>query len=195
MIGRLARLVLRHRRLVLGAWLLVLAVSLPAVAQLSGLLTNRFTLPGTDTHRAELILEDHFGQTSTGSFTLVVRGPPGSAPRLVPEVERAARRAAARLPTGKLASVQPVSGDVVTATIVSTLEPADAKGHTDELRDAVGRIPGATETYVTGQAAIEHDLDPVFAHDLTIGEFFVACRSRWRSSSSSSGRLRSSCPS
>jgi uncharacterized membrane protein YdfJ with MMPL/SSD domain len=174
MIGRLAGLVLRHRVVVLVAWLVVLAVSLPAVAQLSDLLTNRFTLPGTDTHRAELILEDHFGQTSTGSFTLVVRGPAGSAPRLVPEVERAARRAAAKLPTAKLASVQRVSGDVVTATIVSTLEPADAKGHTDELRDAVGRIPGATETYVTGQAAIEHDLDPVFAHDLTIGEFFVA---------------------
>jgi uncharacterized membrane protein YdfJ with MMPL/SSD domain len=152
----------------------VLVVSLPAVAKLSALLTNRFSLPGTDTHRAELILEHHFGQTTTGSFTLVVRGPPGSAPRLVPAVERAARRMAARLPTGKPAGVQPVSDDVVTATIVSSLEPADAKGHTDDLRDAVGRIPGAIETYVTGQAAIEHDLDPVFSHDLTIGEFFVA---------------------
>ena len=174
MIGRLTRLVLRHRVLVVAAWAVVLLVSLPAMAMLSSLLTNRFSLPGTDTHRAELVLEDHFGQTSTGSFTLVVRGPQGSAERLVSAVRRAAGRMAERLPTGKPAGVQAVSDSVVTATIVSSLEPADAKGHTDDLREAVGRVPGALETYVTGQAAIEHDLDPVFSHDLTIGEFLVA---------------------
>jgi uncharacterized membrane protein YdfJ with MMPL/SSD domain len=173
-VGRLTQLVLRHRIVVLLAWLAVLVVSLPAVTRLSDLLTNRFTLPGTDTHRTEVILEDHFGQTSTGSFSVVARGDrPGSARSLLPEVARAARRAAAALPTGKVASVQVVSGDVVTATVVSNLDPADAKGHTEGLRRAVGRIPGA-ETYVTGQAAIEHDLDPVFSHDLTIGEFFIA---------------------
>jgi uncharacterized membrane protein YdfJ with MMPL/SSD domain len=172
-LGRLTRYVLRHRLLVLAGWLAVLVVSLPAVAGLADLLTNRFTLPGTDTHRAEVILEDHFGQTSTGSFSIVVRGARGSAPALLPRVRRAAERAAAELPTGKVAGVQPVSDEVVTATLVSNLEPADAKGHTDDLRRAVGRIPGA-ETFVTGQAAIEHDLDPVFAHDLKIGEFFIA---------------------
>jgi uncharacterized membrane protein YdfJ with MMPL/SSD domain len=173
-IGRLTRVVLRHRVAVVVAWAVVLLVSLPAMAKLSSLLTNRFSLPGTDTHRAELILEDHFGQTSTGSFTLVVRGPPGSAERLAPAVERAASRMASGLPTGKLAGVQPVSDSVVTATIVSSLQAADAKRHTDELREAAGRVPGALETYVTGQAAIEHDLDPVFSHDLKIGEFLVA---------------------
>ena len=174
MIGRLAHLALRHRVLVLVAWAVVLLVSLPAMFKLSSLLTNRFSLPGTDTHRAELILEDHFGQTSTGSFTLVARGPAGSAQPLLPAVERAATRMAERLPTGKLVGVQAVSDSVVTATIVSSLEPADAKGHTDDLREAAGQVPGALETYVTGQAAIEHDLDPVFSHDLTIGEFLVA---------------------
>ena len=36
-----------------------------------------------------------------------------------------------------------------------------------------GTIPGA-ELYLTGQAAIEHDLDPVFANDLKVGELFIA---------------------
>ena len=168
---RLTRLVLRHRWPVLGAWAVIFAVSAAASSGLSDLLTNRFTLPGTDTHRAELILEDHFGQRSTGSFTIVAAGD-GDAEELVPEVRLAARRAAALLPTGRLVWVSAATDDVVVARIVSRLEPADSKGYTDDMRDVVGAIPGAT-TYVTGQAAIEHDLDPVFARDLLKGELIA----------------------
>lgn len=164
---------IRYRWAVLGAWVAVVLVSLVAVAGLSDLLTNRFTLPGTETAKAERILEDHFGQKTTGSFTVVVRGEPGSAGRLVPEVRTAAARAADELPTGEVAGVEPVSDAVVSARIVSNLEPADAKGHTGDMRAAAGAIPGA-ELYVSGQAAIEHDLDPVFAHDLKVGELFIA---------------------
>jgi RND superfamily putative drug exporter len=41
------------------------------------------------------------------------------------------------------------------------------------MRRAVGTIPG-THVYVTGQAAIEHDLDPVFSRDLKVGELYIA---------------------
>ena len=77
------------------------------------------------------------------------------------------------LPTSQVAAVQPISDAVVTALIVSNLEPADAKGYTDDMRAAAGEIPGA-EVFVSGQAAIEHDLDPVFAEDLKVGELFIA---------------------
>jgi RND superfamily putative drug exporter len=168
----LTRLVLRFRWLVLGAWIIVLVASGAAASGLSGLLTNRFTLPGTDTDRAETILKDHFGQRSTGSFTLVVRAD-GRARQLVPEVRAAAERASRQLPTSRVASVAPASADVVVANLVSDLEPADAKGHTAAMRAAVGTIPGAQD-WLTGQAATEHDLDPVFAEDLRKGELFIA---------------------
>jgi RND superfamily putative drug exporter len=171
--GGWTRAMIRYRWAVVVAWAVVFLVSGAAASGLSSLLTNRFTLPGTDTERAETILEDHFGQKSTGSFSVVAKGEPGSAERLVPEVRAAAQRAAKELPTGQLASVQPVSDSVVSATIVSNLDPADAKGHTDDMRAAAGEIPGA-QLYVSGQAAIEHDLDPVFAHDLKIGELYIA---------------------
>jgi RND superfamily putative drug exporter len=164
---------IRWRWVVVAVWIVVLLFSLYAMSGLSDLLTNRFSLPGTDTARAERILEDHFGQKSTGSFSIVVRGEPGSAERLLPAVEEAAMRASEVLPTSEVAAVQPVSDAVVTATIASRLEPADAKGYTDDMRSAVGTIPGA-EVYVSGQAAIEHDLDPVFADDLKVGEFYIA---------------------
>ncbi len=168
----LTRFVLRHRWPVFAAWLVVLLASGWASSGLSDLLTNRFTLPGSDTAKAERILEDHFGQKSTGSFTVVVRSP-GRAEALVPEVRAATERASAELPTSRVAGVAPVSGDVVVGTIVSELEPADAKTHTDDMRVAIGPIAGA-EVYLTGQAATEHDLDPVFEEDLQRGEFFIA---------------------
>jgi RND superfamily putative drug exporter len=164
----LTRLVLRHRLAVLGTWLVVFVVAAWAASQLSALLTNRFTLPGTDTRRAEVILEDHFGQKSTGSFTVVVESD-GRARALVPAVRAAAERAVRELPTSRLVSVRPVTEDVTVAQIVSELEPADSKGRTDEMRAAIGPIQGAT-VHLTGQAAIEHDLDPVFADDLLRGE-------------------------
>jgi RND superfamily putative drug exporter len=172
---RWTRAVIRYRWLVVAVWALVFVASGAASSGLADLLTNRFTLPGTDTYRAEALLEDHFDQKPTGSFTIVVRGGPGSARELTPAAEQAARRAAKALPTGEVASVRPASegGSVVSVLIVSNLEPADAKGHTDEMRAAAGGIPGA-DLYVTGQAAIEHDLDPVFARDLRIGELFIA---------------------
>ncbi len=164
---------LRWRWAVVALWIGILLLSFAAMAGLGDLLTNRFSLPGTDTERAEDILKEHFGQRSTGSFLVVARGAPGSAAGLVPEIEAAAERASEELPTSEVAAVRAVSSDVVTAQIVSNLEPADAKGYTDDMRDAIGEIPGV-EVLVSGQAAIEHDLDPVFERDLTVGEFFIA---------------------
>jgi putative drug exporter of the RND superfamily len=169
---RWTRLVLRHRWLVLAASLAVFVVAGWASSQLGDLLTNRFTLPGTDTQRAETILEDHFGQRTTGAFTLVVKTD-GSPATLAPAVEAAARRAAAQLPTSRVVGVQRVSDHVLTAQIVSDLEPADAKTHTAAMRKAIGELDGA-QTYLTGQAATEHDLDPVFAEDLKKGEGIAA---------------------
>jgi uncharacterized membrane protein YdfJ with MMPL/SSD domain len=170
---RLTRLVLRHRRVVLATWFAIFLVCGLASLQLADLLTNRFTLPGTDTRRAELILEDRFGQKSTGSFTIVVESQSRSAASLVPAARRAAERASEELPTSKVASVTAVSPTVVSAGIISELEPADAKTHTDAMREAAGDIPGAS-VYVTGQSAIENDLDPVFAEDLKVGELYIA---------------------
>jgi RND superfamily putative drug exporter len=97
----LTRFVLRHRLAVLVSWGVVFALSVTASLGLSDLLTNRFVLPDTDTHRAEVLLEEHFGQRSTGSFTIVVESD-GNAEALVPETRAAAARAVAELPTGPL---------------------------------------------------------------------------------------------
>jgi RND superfamily putative drug exporter len=164
---------IRFRWAVLAVWLVAVIAAGTAASGLSSLLTNRFILPGSDSQKASDILQKHFGQRPEGSFSLVVKGASGSAASLAPEVRSAATRAAQQLPTGKVAAVSSVSKDVVTASIVSQLDPAAAKVHTDAMRKAAGAIPGA-QVYLTGQPAIEHDLDPVMSNDLKVGELFIA---------------------
>jgi uncharacterized membrane protein YdfJ with MMPL/SSD domain len=168
-----ARTMIRFRWAVLGAWIVLLVTAGAASSGLSDLLTNRFVLPGAESEEAGKILEQNFGQKPEGSFSVVVQGKPGSAQTLIGPTRAAAARAAKELPTGKLVEVRPVSGDVVSASIASELQPADAKGHTEAMREAAGEVPGA-QLYLTGQSAIESDLEPVQNRDLQVGELYIA---------------------
>jgi uncharacterized membrane protein YdfJ with MMPL/SSD domain len=165
---------IRHRWVVIATWAVVFLVSGWTMSGLSKLLTNRFSIPGSDTARAEKILQDEYGRRSDGSFQIVVRAKPGGSPaQIQTAVAAAAARAVKVVPTGKLAGVQRVSDTTVQAIIVSNLEPADAKGYTKNVREAIGQIPGA-ETYVTGAAAVTYDTDKVFARDAKVGELYTA---------------------
>jgi uncharacterized membrane protein YdfJ with MMPL/SSD domain len=181
-VERLTRTVLRLRWPILGAWIALAAASFFAISGLSDLLTNRFVLPGTDTERAETILEKHFGQAPTGAFTLVAQGRPGrpgEAALLLPPLREAAGRAASALQraeprtNARVAFVQPAGHGLASAVVVTELDLADVKIYTDEVREAAGGIPGA-ELLVSGPPAVEHDLDPVFAEDIRVGEFYIA---------------------
>ncbi len=171
-IERLTRWVLRRRRTVLAAWALALVVATPLALRVPALLTNRIALPGTDSENAELLLQRHFGQSSVGSFTLVV-ATRGRAYELLRDVEAAAERAADALPGGVVVASQVIDADIAIAEIASGLDPAAAKRFTPAIRAAVAGIPDAT-AYVTGFAATEHDVETVIAEDLRRGELYVA---------------------
>src|SRR3989304_7888147 len=99
---RLTRLILRHRWPVGAGWVPVLVASVLAASQRTDLLPNRFTLPGTETRRAGVILEEHFGQSTDGTFTVVVESD-GQAQKLLPPGREAARRGAGGGGTGQRA--------------------------------------------------------------------------------------------
>jgi RND superfamily putative drug exporter len=172
-VSALAHNMIRFRWAVLAVWLVLFVAAGAAASGLPDLLTNRFVLPGAESEKTGDALEAHFGQKPEGAFTVVVKGAPGSAQKLVAPTAAAAARAAATLPSGTAVAAEPASDSVVTARIVSQLQPADAKGHTEAMREAAGSIPGA-QLYVTGQSAIEHDLEPVQNHDLKVGELYIA---------------------
>src|SRR4029077_6891538 len=67
------RLVLRFRWLVVCVWMVVLIAGALLSTRLSPLLSNDFSVPGTDSARAALVLQRHFGDRSDGSYLIVFK--------------------------------------------------------------------------------------------------------------------------
>ena len=166
--ARWTRVVLRYRWVVLGIWLVVLVSGGYASSKLTPLLSNTFTVPGTDSETARHILQQHFGDRSDGEFIVVYRVR-GAAADVRPRLERSLQRAATAVPTGEATPLRVARGGVVYGNILSTLNLAQAKNYTDDIRRALVVPPGVA-AYVSGQPAIQHDLDPIFSRDLAKGE-------------------------
>ncbi len=77
-------------------------------------------------------------------------------------------------PNGFNLARTPGGNTVVYGDVDSTLSLAQAKNYTDRVLAALGHPPGVEHVYVTGAAAIQHDLDPVFNRDLRHGELEIA---------------------
>ena len=162
---------LRFRWPILVVWLVVILAGGYATTKLSPLLSNTFTVPGTDSERVRTILQDHFGDRSDGEFLIVYKIREGTAGVRL-KLERSIRDAAKAVPSGKAAPLREAPGGVLYGSILTTFNLADAKGYTDDIKRRLTAPPGV-DAYVTGQPAIEHDLDPILNSDLAKGESIV----------------------
>jgi RND superfamily putative drug exporter len=166
---RWTRLVLRFRWPLLAAWLAAVLAGGLGATRLASLQSNVFTVPGSDSERVRALLARHFGDRADGSFTVVFRVPDSSDPALRARLAALLARAARVVPSGRAEALLPAGPHILYGDIVSTLDLAEAKRVSAELRRALGRPPGA-QAYVTGAAAIQADLDPIFSEDLRRGE-------------------------
>ncbi len=73
MYERWIRTVLRFRIAVVLVWVAVAGAGVYATTNLPPLLSNSFSVPGTDSDRARLILQDSYGDRPEGTFTVVFR--------------------------------------------------------------------------------------------------------------------------
>jgi RND superfamily putative drug exporter len=162
---RWTRAVLRFRLAVLASWVVVLVLGGAASTRLAPLLSNSFAVPGSDSERARTILAHEFGDRPDGTFVAVFRvAHPDPATRAH---LRRRLAAAARVVPGAHASELRRGGGLLFGEIDTTLDLAHAKRYTPLVRAA---LRGAPPAIVTGQPAIQHDLDPIFASDLRRGE-------------------------
>jgi putative drug exporter of the RND superfamily len=170
---RWTRLMLRYRWVVVAAWLVVLVGGGWSATKLSALLSNTFTMPGTDSESARTILKEHYGDRSDGAFTIVFSVADSRDPQQRVLLQRRIAAAAKLVPSGRAQPLVPGGSHVLYGDITSTLDLAKAKAYTDDI---LRKLPqgGGVHSYVTGQAAIQHDLDPIFDEDLRKGEFQIA---------------------
>jgi uncharacterized membrane protein YdfJ with MMPL/SSD domain len=157
------RFVIRHRRAILAGWLVLFVLGAAGAANLGGLLSNRFSVPGSESDRGLNILKDRMGDRSDGAFTLVVQG---GDPR---SAVAAAQRGAKVVPGAKAGPPLNAGSGVTYVQISTALENADASKKTPAMRRAIGTVPGA-RTYLSGYPAINHDTQSIFNEDLSRGE-------------------------
>src|SRR4051812_21365660 len=116
--------VIAHRKRIVLAWVVMFVLGGYAAANLGGLLSNRFSVPGAESERGLNLLKDRMGDRSDGSFTLVAPGVDRPADRAA--VTAAAVRAARTVRGGKAGPLQPAGRGVVYAQISTPLENQDA---------------------------------------------------------------------
>jgi RND superfamily putative drug exporter len=161
-------LVLGHRRLVLGCWLAALAAGVVVSLSLPSHLSSSFAVPDSDSQRAEQALAREFGERPAGTFTVVFRVHNAYDRQIQARLRDRLERAATVLPGGRVGTFR-VGAGAVYGDVATTLGLQQAKRYTGDLRRAL-RQDGAPQALVTGQPAIQHDLDPVLASDLRRGE-------------------------
>ena len=168
MLERWTRTVLRFRIPVLCLWVALLGLGIWSATRLSPLLSNSFAVPGTDSERARAILARNFRERTDGTFTIAFRVPNAS-DRPAQRLARRRVAAAARVvPSGRADEVRSGSG-VLFADLKTDLDLRHAKRYTKAIR-ATLRTQRGPPALVTGQPAIQHDLDSIFASDLLRGE-------------------------
>src|SRR5919108_4594761 len=163
--------VIRNRKKVLAAWLAVFVLGGLGASALGDLLSNRFSVPGSEAERGRELLSEHFGEKGDGNFTLVLEARGGSThdPEFAAAARGAARRAAEEVSGARVGPVQRASRDVAFVQIRTPLEAADAAEKTGPMRDAIGTVGGA-RTYLSGFPAIGEDTEKIYNEDLAKGE-------------------------
>jgi RND superfamily putative drug exporter len=169
----MTRCVLRFRYAVVAFWLAALIGGAIASMHLRPLLANGFGVPHSDSQVAAGILTQHFGDRSDGEYLVVFtdRRPVTGAAR--DHVQTALEQAARTVPSARAGPVQFAGPFLLYAAVDSRLDFAQAKDESAQLVRAL-RPPPGIRAYVSGQAAIQRDLDPVFSSDLHRGEFEIA---------------------
>jgi RND superfamily putative drug exporter len=159
--------VLRFRYAILGLWLTVVVAGAFAAKALPGQLASSYAVPGSESARASSALARGFGERPDGTFTVVF--PVSRAPnaRQVAALRARLERAARSLPGGHVASFR-AGGSVVYGEIATTKSLQGAKHLTEGLRRSLGT--GGPAALVTGEPAVQHDLEPRFAADLRRAE-------------------------
>ena len=82
------RRVIRHRKKIIVLWLLLFAFGAYGISNIGGLLSNRFSVPGSDAEKGLNLAKDRLHERGDGAFTLIGQTDKGEIDRLVGDLHR-----------------------------------------------------------------------------------------------------------
>jgi RND superfamily putative drug exporter len=167
MLANWTRTIIRFRALVLIIWLAILGIGVLAGAHLDSHLTTSLSVPGSQSAKADQILESAFHENVEGSFTILYKFK-NATPTQIEKYKSEIVQAVAEIPTAQVAQVKALGG-VLFASISTSFDLSTGATFTSKLRAALHKN-GLTEALVSGPPAIKSDVTPILGSDLRRGE-------------------------
>ena len=143
---------------------MLVVAGLAGALRLTPLLSGGFSLPGTDSSKVDAILAADYSASTQSPYVLVVRSDSER-----PLLRLVAARTAAILPGGRVERDVPLPAGGAAAFVTSRLSGSRAQAEIGPITKLVG-----PRVLVTGDAAVQHELAPVLARSLRIGELYFA---------------------
>jgi uncharacterized membrane protein YdfJ with MMPL/SSD domain len=171
---RWSRAVIANRKKIIAGWLVLFVLGGYAASHLGDLLSNRFSVPGSDAERGLDLAKEKFNERGDGAFTLVFQTerPIAGTPAYRRLAAGATAKAAGAVEGASAGPVLRASPHLAYAQINTPLENEDAAKETPAVRAAVPQLPGTT-TYLSGFPAINHDTQKIYNEDLAKGELIA----------------------
>lgn len=159
--------ILRFRTPVILLWSLASLLGLWGAHDLTGRLTTSLSVPGSDSAKADRILQGAFGENYEGTFTVLLHFKNATKQELLNYEEKVVQ-AAATIPSARV-SQQKAVGGYLASSISTDFSLTRAAVFTDQLRSSL-KSEGLAAAQVTGPPAIYRDVTPVLSRDLHRGE-------------------------
>ena len=167
MLKSVTRFSIRYRTPVVAMWLAVIAAGIFSSATLSSRLTTSLTVPGSESDRAELVINSAFHEKSEGLITITYRFGIKT-PLEISALKRSVAKISSVVPSSHIIQQQAIGGNLFTFISTNSNLQQTAKA-IEPLRSALVN-GGLDAAMVSGPSAIYSDVYPVLANDLHRGE-------------------------
>ena len=178
---------LRNRLLVVTVWVALALFGFYANANINSLLTTSISVPGSESARADAIIESAFGETTEGAFSIFVTYDKNATKSEVALLQQKIKVVSAQFSNSHLVQNRAING-VLYANLQTPYDLQDASAITEKLRKSLIQI-GISNAKVSGPPAIKYDVSPILEKDLQRGQIvaiavaliflFLTLRSIW----------------
>jgi len=160
--------VLRNRLLVVTVWVALALFGFYANANINSLLTTSITVPGSESAKADQIIESAFGETTEGAFSIFVTYDKNATKAEVTQLQLRIVAAANEFSDSHLVQNRAING-VLYANLQTPYGLQDASAFTEKLRKSLINN-GISNAKVSGPPAIKYDVSPILEKDLQRGQ-------------------------
>ncbi|MEY3728993.1 MAG: hypothetical protein RL315_608 [Actinomycetota bacterium] len=159
---------LRNRLLVVTVWVALALFGFYANANINSLLTTSITVPGSESAKADQIIESAFGETTEGAFSIFVTYDKNATKAEVTQLQQRIVAAANEFSDSHLVQNRAING-VLYANLQTPYGLQDASAFTEKLRKSLINN-GISNAKVSGPPAIKYDVSPILEKDLQRGQ-------------------------